>query len=362
MALPIPRPGILDIPLYAASEARPGVDYAINIGSNESALGPSPRAAGAYSRAARELHRYPEIDGRSLREAIGRHYGLDPARIICGAGSDELLEMIGHSYAGEGDEVLYNAHGFQMYPIVALAAGAKPVKVPETKLTANVDAFLAAVTPRTRLVFLANPNNPTGTYLPLAELRRLRVGLPENVLLVVDAAYSEYVVRNDYSPGMELVDAGGNTVMTRTFSKIHALASLRLGWGYFPSAIAQVIERVRPPFNISQAAIEAGKAALADVAHTDRSRANNDTVLPWFSRQLAGLGLEVNPSVANFVIARFPDDKDRDAATAYAWLKERRIIVRRIVGYGLPAWLRFTIGTPAEMAAVGDAIEEFLAR
>ncbi|MCG8695618.1 MAG: histidinol-phosphate transaminase [Minwuiales bacterium] len=361
MAAPQPRPGILDIEPYKGGNADINDVHAVmNLSANEAALGPSPRAVEAYRAAGAELHRYPDGGVGLLRRALAEHHGLDPERIVCGNGSDELITLLAQAYAGAGDEVLYNAHGFLMYGIAARAAGATPVTAGETRYTADVDNLLAAASERTRVVFLANPNNPTGTYLAKSEVERLRAGLPDNALLVVDAAYAEFVSRNDYSPGIELVDAGDNTVMTRTFSKIYGLAGLRVGWAYAPTGIIEVVNRIRGPFNVNLAAQAAAVAALKDVAHTDAARTHNDIWLPWLSEQIAGLGLEVLPSIGNFILARFPDD-ERNSTAADAWLRERHIVARRMAGYGLPEALRITVGTEAENRAVVAALTEFMA-
>jgi histidinol-phosphate aminotransferase len=359
--IPTPRLGVLDIEAYRGGEAgAPGFARPIRLASNESALGTSPRAIAAYAALAPEIHRYPDGGAETLRRTLARHYGLDPERIVCGNGSDELIGLLTKAYAGPGDEVLYSQHGFLMYPIAAKAAGAKPVTAPERNLIADVDALLKAVTPRTRMVFLANPNNPTGTYLSSEEVQRLHAGLPKSVLLVIDAAYAEYVQRNDYEPGVALVEASQNVVMTRTFSKIYALAGLRVGWAYLSAPVADVLNRVRNPFNLNAAAQAAAVAALDDVAATDRAREHNDIWRPWLARELEGLGLTVNPSVGNFVIARFPGERGKTADAAFEFLKSRGILTRKIGGYGLPEWLRIGIGTEEEMRAVVQACADFL--
>jgi len=363
-AVPTPRPGILGIAPYVGGEAHaPGAGRTIRLASNEGALGPSPKAMAAYAALSGEIHRYPDGGSTALREALGRRYGIDPARIICGAGSDELLNLIAKSYAGPGDEVLYSAHGFLMYPIAAKAVGATPVTAPETNLTADVDALLARVTDRTRILFLANPNNPTGSMLTRDEVRRLHAGLPPSVLLVIDAAYAEYLDRPDYSSGLELVDEAANVVVTRTFSKIHALGGLRLGWAYCPPDVADVLNRVRGPFNVASAAQAAGIAALEDVAFTETSRVHNETWRAWFTDEVRTLGLTVHPSVANFVLVSFKGQtpgKD-DAEAARQFLKARGILVRQMNAYGLPDCLRVTIGTEEEMRTVVSVLREFLA-
>jgi histidinol-phosphate aminotransferase len=355
------RPGIMEITPYVGGESDiAGVERVIRLASNEGAFGPSPKAVAAYRDAAAALHRYPDGASADLRRALGRHHGLDPARIVCGAGSDELIALLCRAYAGPGDEVLHSEHGFLMYPIAASAVGATPVAAPETGLTADVDALLGRVSAKTRIVFVANPNNPTGTYLPGGEVARLRAGLPAGVLLVLDAAYAEYAMRDDYAPGADLVDGGDNVVMTRTFSKIHGLGGVRLGWAYCPPGVADALERARNPFNVSAPAQAAGVAALADVAFTDRSRRHNATWLAWTGERLRDLGLEVPPGIGNFVLARFPGAPGRDAEAAHAFLKRRGILTRRLAAYGLADSLRITIGQEDEMRSVAECLSEFL--
>lgn len=360
MARPQPKEGVLRVTPYAGSEAKAGGGQLINISSNESAFGASDRVREAYLNAAGNLRRYPEIDARSLRQALAAHYGLEPERIICGTGSDQIIDLIALAYAGVGDEVVYSAHGFQMYPIATHAVGAMPLAAPETNLTADVDALLDAVGERTRIVFLANPNNPTGTFVTRAELARLHAGLPGNVLLVIDAAYAEYVTQADYEPGIELARAHDNVVMTRTFSKIYALAALRVGWAYGPSEIIGILDRIRPPFNVNAPAIASAIAALADREHTENARRHNGEVLPWFTAEVTALGLTVNPSVANFVIVHFDPETPKNAEAAYQHLFDKGIVTRRVGGYGLPDWVRMSIGTREEMVSVRDALKEFL--
>jgi histidinol-phosphate aminotransferase len=362
-ALPVPQPGILDISPYVPGESHiAGNVKPIKLSSNETPLGPSPRAIAAYKAVAEELDRYPDGAASALRHAIAARYGLDADRIVCGNGSDELIGLLARAYAGVGDEVVYTEHGFLMYKLATLASGATPVPIAETRLRADVDAILARVGPKTKIVFLANPNNPTGTYLPHDEVRRLHKGLPSHTLLVLDAAYSEYARRNDYEAGLELVATTANTVMTRTFSKIYGLAALRLGWAYCPAAIADVLNRSRGPFNINAPAIAAGVAALEDSAHIEAAVAHNDKWLPWVTREIEKLGLKVTPSIANFVLIHFPTGKGRDAAAADEDLKARGIILRRVAAYGLPNALRMTIGTEEDNHAVVAALAHFVGR
>ena len=361
MGGPSPRPGILDIRPYVGGESKiAGMDRIIKLASNESALGPSPAAVEAVQHAAATIHRYPDGGCSDLRAALAESHGLDAERIVCGAGSDELIGLLCRAYCGPGDEVVHTAHGFLMYAIAARTVGATPVAVPETDLTADVDAIAAAVSERTRLVFIANPNNPTGTWLPERAVRRLREALPDHVLLVLDAAYAEYMEDPAYEPGERLVDAYATVVSTRTFSKIYGLGGLRLGWAYCPSAVADVLNRVRNPFNVAAPSQAGGLAALADRGFVDRARAHNAQWRQWLTERLRASGIAVPDSVGNFVLARFPAVSNRDAAAADAFLRGRGIIVRRMGAYGLPDALRITIGTADEMAALADALDGFV--
>ncbi|MCM0019272.1 MAG: histidinol-phosphate transaminase [Tagaea sp.] len=360
MSRPEPKPGVMEISPYVGGKSSvPGGRKPIKLSSNEGALGPSPKAVEAAAKAAAEMHRYPDGGASALRDAIGKRFGLDPARIVCGAGSDELIALLIKAYAGPGDEVLYSQYGFVMYPIAAHAAGATPVTAAEKGYRADIEALIAKAGPKTKLCFVANPNNPTGSFVTGAELKRLREGLPPHVLLVIDAAYAEYVSRNDYSAGTELVDAGANTVMLRTFSKIFAMGGMRLGWAYAPENVVDVLGRVRGPFNVSAAAQAAGVAALEDMAHQDASRAHNERMLAWFPGELAKLGLTALPSVGNFVLVEFPK-AGKTAAAANEFLMGRAIIPRAVGNYGLPDFLRVTLGTEAEMRDVLAALADFM--
>ncbi len=360
-ARPIPRDGVMKIEAYmpGKSKAPPGVKL-VKLSSNETPLGPSPKAIAAYAGAASQLALYPDGAATALREAIAAKYGLDPARLICGSGSDELLSLITNAYLGPGDEGLYSAHGFLVYKIAILAAGGIPVVAPEKNFTADVDALLAAVTPRTRIVYLANPNNPTGTYLPFDEVKRLQAGLPPNVLLVLDAAYAEYVRRNDYASGLELVATCDNVVMTRTFSKIHGLAAVRLGWMYGPAHVADALNRTRGPFNVNAPAIAAGIEAIRDEEHVALSLAHNDQWLGWLESQITALGIGVTPSVGNFLLMHFSGIKGQTAAAADEFLTARGLILRRMDAYGLPLALRLTVGDEAANRAVVAALADFM--
>ena len=357
----IVRPGILDIAAYVPGDhSLPGEGPVYRMASNESALGPSPKAIEAYRGLAGELHRYPDGASKALRAALGRTYDIEPEQIVCGAGSDDVLQLLVRAYAGPGDEVLYTQHGFLVYPIAAKAVGATPVAAPETDLRTDVDALLKTVTSKTRICFVANPNNPTGSYVSGAALKRLRAGLPSNVLLVIDAAYAEYVDLPDYGSGLDMVKAHDNVVMTRTFSKIFGLAALRLGWAYCPPAVADVLNRIRGPFNVPAPAQAAGVAALADREHLNKAKTHNDYWLPWFAQQMRGLGLYPCPSVANFVLVKFPNDPKLNAEAALTFLNARRILPRRVAAYGLPDCLRVTIAEEAAVKACAEALEAFV--
>ncbi|MCH8521516.1 histidinol-phosphate transaminase [Glycocaulis sp.] len=354
-----PRPGILDIKPYKPGSAAP--KGAVKLSSNENALGCSPKAAEAFREAADRLHIYPDGGALRLREAIGKAEGVDPAQIVCGAGSDEILQLLGRAYLGPGDTVLQSQYGFLVYRLVAMQSGAQIVSAPESGHTTDVDAMLAAVREhRPRIVFLANPNNPTGTWIPRAQIERLHAGLPEDTLLVLDAAYGEFVDHPDYESGMGLVNHHDNIVVTRTFSKIHGLAGIRLGWAYGPAHVIDVLNRVRGPFNVNLPAIEAGIAAINDKAFVEQSKAHNARWLAFLTQQLGGLGLEVTPSVCNFVLVHFPQTAGKMAEDADRFLTSKGLVVRDVKPYGLPHALRISIGLEEDNRRVADALAEFM--
>jgi histidinol-phosphate aminotransferase len=354
----MPRPSILSVEPYVGGESKvPGVNRVIKLSSNEGAFGPPPGAIAAIADSAREAHRYPDGGATALREAIGRRFGLNPGQIVCGNGSDELLSMLILAYGGEGTELIMSAHGFMMYDLTGRWAGCRVIKVPEKNLTADVDGLLAAVGPRTRLMFLANPNNPTGSILPQSEIERLRAGLRDDVLLVLDSAYAEYVTRPDYDPGQKLVDATTNTVMCRTFSKIFGLGGMRLGWAYAPPAIVDVLGRVRGPFNVNAAVMAAGIAALAEPDWVESSVAHNTAWRAKVTEALTAAGLKIWPSEGNFVLVDFATAERAKAADAH--LRARGLILRGMTGYGLPQMLRLTIGTAEECTLVTEALVAF---
>jgi histidinol-phosphate aminotransferase len=358
---PVPRPGVLDIEAYVPgkSAVAPGVKLH-KLSSNETPLGASPKAIAAFGSLADKLELYPDGSSTRLREAIGNRYGLDPARIVCGAGSDELLSLITNAYIGPGDEGIFTTHGFLVYKIAIMAAGGVPVVAAEKNLTTDVDAILAKVNAKTKIVFLANPNNPTGTYIPFDEVKRLHAGLPKHVILVLDAAYAEYVRRNDYASGIELVATSENVVMTRTFSKIYGLAMLRLGWCYGPAAIIDALNRIRGPFNVNGPALEAGIAALQDDDHLSKALAHNDHWLPWLTSEIEKLGIGVTPSVGNFLLLHFPKTAGKTAKDADAFLTVNGLVLRAVGAYGLPDCLRLTIGSEEANRKVVATLQAFM--
>jgi histidinol-phosphate aminotransferase len=336
-----------------------GVAKIHKLSSNETPLGPSPKAMEAI-RTFDHLELYPDGAATQLREAIAARYGLDPNRIICGTGSDELLSLITNAYVGPGDEGIFTEHGFLVYRIAIQAAGGTPVVAPEKDLHTDVDAILERVTEKTKIVYLANPNNPTGTYIPFDEVKRLHAGLPRHVLLLLDAAYAEYVRRNDYEAGLELVATAENVVMTRTFSKIYGLANLRLGWMVAPAHIADAINRIRGPFNVSGPAMAAGIAAIQDEAHIAKAIEHNEQWLAWLTREIEALGLKVTPSVGNFLLVHFPQEAGRTAKDADSFLTARGLILRQVAAYGLPDALRLTVGDEEANGLVVRALSDFM--
>ena len=333
---PQPNPGVMDIHAYVPGrETVDGVAKVHKLSSNESPFGASPLAKEALANLGENLALYPDGGAHVLRDAIAKAHGLNPDNILCGNGSDELLGLIAQTYLSQGDEAIFTEHGFLVYKIQIMAAGATPVSVPEANEKAQIDAILNAVTPRTKIVFLANPNNPTSTYVPHDEVRRLRASLPDPVLLVLDAAYAEYVRKNDYEAGIELVANHQNTVMTRTFSKIHGLAALRIGWMYGPENILDALNRVRGPFNVNAAAIAAG-AAIGDRSHIDKAVQHNDVWCEKLTQAFENLGLRVTPSVGNFLLVHFPEIEGKMAEDADAYLGSLGFVLRRVTAYGFP--------------------------
>jgi histidinol-phosphate aminotransferase len=363
MNSPQPLAGLNNIAPYIGGESEiTGYDRIIKLASNEGAFGPSRKTLEALDAHGGNFHRYPDGDCNDLRDILAAKNQLSKDNIICSAGSDELISLLCRSYAGPGDEILYSAHGFAMYPIYGRTVRATVIGAPENGITVNVDQLVAHITEKTRIIFIANPNNPTGTYIPIQEVQRLIDSLPREVLLVLDSAYSEFVDRGDYSDGSEFVMANDNVVMLRTFSKIYGMGGLRLGWGYGPDSVIDILNRMRSPFNVSYTAMVAGIAATQDDEFLQMSKEHNREWLKWTTDSIRALGLEVPDSVCNFVLVRFPEDKETKvtADLANTFLKSKGIIVRHMGGYGLPDSLRISIGLEDEMKMVVSTLAEFL--
>jgi histidinol-phosphate aminotransferase len=351
-----PQPGIMNIALYQGGQsALAGVSDVVKLSSNENPYGPSDATKAAFAQSGLALHRYPGTDHAGLRAAIAEVHGLSADQIVCGVGSDEVLQFVAQSFAGPGDEIIYTEHGFSMYPILAHACGATPVKVAEKDRVVDVDAILAACSDRTRIVFIANPGNPTATMLAAGEVARLADGLPFGALLVLDGAYAEFV--EGYDGGAALVEARENVIMTRTFSKIYGLGGLRIGWGYAPKEIIDVLNRVRQPFNLSDVQLQTAEAAVRDQEFMRWCRSENTRLGAWLSEALQSLGVKVDPSHTNFILARFGSPEEADACDVA--LKEAGILVRKVAGYGLPNCLRITIGDERACRRVAHAVKQF---
>ena len=364
---PQPRAGVEKIMPYKPGDSSvEGVSDIIKLASNESPLGASPKAIAAVRAAAEHMELYPDGGATDLRAAIAKSYGLDAALIVAGSGSEQVLGLLASAYAGPGDDVLYSEYGFLVYKIASLAAGANIVVAKEKNFTTDVDALLAAVTPATKIVFLANPNNPTGTWVSTSEIRRLRAGLADHVLLVLDAAYAEYVENDDYSAGHSLVDEAisngtENVVVCHTFSKIYGLAAARVGWCYGPASVVDALNRVRGAFNVNALGQVAAIAALEDTAHVDQARDLNNIELPRIEGLLRDMGLEPTPSVCNFILVHFPKGADQ-AARADAYMRSKGVIVRPVAGYGMPQALRITIGTIEQNNRMASNLQEFMSK
>ena len=356
-----PKPGILDIAPYVGGKSRiEGVAEPMKLSSNENALGAGEKARAAYEAAIRNLAIYPDGRASKLREAVAAHHGLEPERLIFGNGSDEVFALLNQTYLTPGDNIVTGQYGFLAYRISARANQAEVKLAPEPNYKAEVDALLEQVDDRTRIVYISSPSNPTGSYNTAEEVRALHAGLPDNVLLVIDEAYAEFVTAPDWETSLPLAREAKNVIVTRTFSKIHGLAGLRIGFGYAPVHVAEAVDRIRLPFNVSVPGIEAAVAALGDEAHQKASRDLVETWRPRLTQALRGFGYEVLPSAGNFVLVRFSGE-NKGAAQANEFLHTKGIIVRPVGGYGLTDHLRITIGTEDQNRAVIDALSEFAA-
>ena len=361
MSTPI-RAAVTRLPAYAlAVQDVPGVERVVQLGQNELGVAPSPHAVEAAARATAELNRYPDVEHGRLRRAIAEVHGLRPERIVCGAGSMELMGLLATAYCEPGVDIVVSRFGYKYFELQCAMAGAKLRVAPEPHARVDIDALLDAVTDRTRLVYVVNPGNPTGSCLKGGDLARLRSRLPDRVMLLVDAAYAEFAFGGDYETGFDLVDSGRNVVVLRTFSKAYGLAALRIGWLYAPDEVIDPIARVRPPNTITPAGLAAAEAALRDREHLDRVVREVTRLREAFRRHVRALGLQAGPSRGNFVLVRFPEDGPIDADEAFERLRNAGIIVRPTGGYGLADCLRVTIGAVEEMAAVSTELERIVA-
>ncbi|HEX4180390.1 MAG TPA: histidinol-phosphate transaminase [Caulobacteraceae bacterium] len=358
---PVPKPGILDISPYVPGKSKvEGVDRPVKLSANENIIGCSPLAKAAFIAAADRLNMYPDGRCHALREAVAAHYDFEPERLVFGDGTDELLHLISQVYLEPGDNMVQGEYGFGAYAIGARACGAEVRFAAEPNLRSDVDEMLKCVDERTRVMFITNPANPTGTWLSGEELRRLQAGLPPRVMLVVDAAYAEFATDPAFDDGLELARDAANVIVTHTFSKLHGLASLRIGWAYAPAEAADALDRIRPPFNTSIPAQEAAIAALGDLAFQDHSRDENARWRAWLTQQIGGLGLEVTPSAANFILVHFPTTPGRTAQDAEIYLAGHSYLTRGVASYGLPEHLRITIGLEEHNRAMVDLLARFM--
>jgi histidinol-phosphate aminotransferase len=361
-ARPLPKPGIMAIHAYVPGKAKAeGVEHPIKMSANENALGSSPAAREAYLAAADQMHVYPDSRTMVLRNAIAETYRLEPERLIFGCGSDEVFALLNQTFLEPGDNIVQGEYAFAAFAIGARACQAEVKIAKEPGFRIDVDEILKQVDGRTRLIFLANPGNPTGTWIPFSEVMRLHAALPPSVVLVLDGAYSEFVTDPSFDDGLDFARTAENVVVTHTFSKLHGLAALRLGWGYAPKAIAEAVDRIRLPFNTSIAGQHAGVAALADKAFQQASVDLVERWRPWLAQQIGGAGLDVvGPSATNFLLVGFPATGPRTAAAADDFLTARGLLTRRVLNYGLPNHLRVTIGLEAHNRAVAEALAEFM--
>jgi histidinol-phosphate aminotransferase len=358
---PTPKPGILDISPYVPGKAKAeGFEHPVKLSSNENILGCSPAAKAAFAAAAERLNLYPDGRAGALRAAVAQRYGLEPERLVFGCGTDEIFQLINQTYLQPGDNIIQGEYGFGAYAIGARACGGEVRYAAEPNLRIDVEAMLACVDERTRIVFIANPANPTGTWITAEEVARLHEGLPSTVMLVLDGAYAEFNRDPRFDDGLDLARGAANVIVTHTFSKLHGLAALRVGWAYAPIEAADAIDRIRLPFNTSIAGQDAAIAALADADFQAQSIELVERWRPWLAQQLGGLGLETTPSAANFVLVHFPPAPGRTAPEAEAFLASRGYIVRGVSSYGLSEHLRINVGLEEHNRAVVAILAEFM--
>ncbi|MBX7147146.1 MAG: histidinol-phosphate transaminase [Alphaproteobacteria bacterium] len=363
------KANILDINPYIGGDAAlPNQTKVLRLASNENPLGPSPKSMNAYRNYDHQLHRYPDGSALKLRQAIGNFFNLNYQHIVCSAGSEELISLLAQAFAGPGDEIIHSQYGFLMYAIAAKTVGATIISAPEKNFKSDVDAIIKLITKKTKIIFLANPNNPTGTYLSINDIEKLYAHIPDHTLLVLDAAYAEYIDQNDFNAGEFLVNKNKNVIMLRTFSKIFGLASLRLGWCYAHPFVIDILNRVRNPFNVSAPAQVAGLAALDDEEHIIRSRNHNKKWLAWTTTELKEIGINIIPSIGNFILLCFSPIDNYKGPTAlgiekanklHSYLNSHGILPRKVGAYGLDDCLRLTIGTEEEAKFTIDTIRQY---
>lgn len=357
----IPRPGLLDIKSQLRGDATPpGYTLKVGLSANENPLGPSPKVIKNVLERVAEIHKYPNATAGKLRQSLADFHGIHPDQISCTTGSEDALTLLIRAFAGSGDEVVYSQYGFLVFGKAALSVAATPIIVPAPRLSVDLESLIARVSNKTKIVLLDNPSNPIGTYINKSDLIRLREALPDHVLLVLDSAYAEYMTRDDYTDGIDLVQKYDNVVMTRTFSKFYGLAGMRLGWIYGPPYIIEYINRIRAPFGCNVLAQHAGVAALEDSTHQQAVLHHHKTVHPWFSAELKELGLKFVPSVTNFILVEFPSQGPHTAEAAFLCLAEKGYIVFPVKGYGLTNHLRITLGLKEDMDGVVQTLRSFL--
>lgn len=338
----------------------PGWDQPIKLSSNESALGMSPAAIVAAQQSVQNGHLYPEVDTERLAEVLSERYKLEPTRMAFGPGSDEILQRVVNTFAGPGEELIHSKNAYMQFPIYAMLAGATGVAANDRDFHYDVDSMLSHVNDDTRIVLIANPDNPSGTHLSAVEVRRLHAGLPDNVLLIIDAAYEEFADQNDYESGTRLVHEFDNVIVTRTFSKVYGMAGLRLGWCYGPAWAIDILIKIGPSFPVNTASFAAAIAAVRDTGHVERVLAHNKKWIAEFTGQLTGMGLKVYPSQTNFMLVEFPPEPGKTAAEANAWLNRNGIIPRQFALEDFNDKLRFTVGEDTGMEKTIGVLRDFL--
>ncbi len=356
-----PKRGIDTINLYTGGVSKiSGLENIIKLSSNESPFGPSAKVAEAYKKSSNKLSRYPELTAESLQTIIAKKHNLNPDQIICGTGSDEILIFTVLTFCSPGDEVIHAEHGFEMYPIMTKYAGAESILASEIDYKINIESVVNKITDSTKIIFIANPNNPTSTYLNRKELRSLLNLVPKRIVVVIDAAYAEFVDAQDYDKSFDLANEFENVLITRTFSKAYSLAGLRLGWGYGSKNLIDLLKKIRPPFNLPPGAIAAGIAALDDDQHLQKVVDHNSSVKSWFIKELNQLGFKAFETQTNFVFVIIPEKGKQNAGNVNNFLLSRGIAVRYLLSYGLKNAIRITLGTKTELNQTLNALKEFL--